>query len=114
MQQQRRPEATLKDATPVEAAEGIVRRTLAYSPSQMLCHFSTNAGATIDLHNHEAAQIGYLISGKVRFFKESGDSFIAEAGSSWAFTPWEKHGAEFLENSEIVEVFSPLRPEYVS
>ncbi len=114
MQEQHRPVATVEDANPVEAARGIVRRTLAYSPSQMLCHFSMEAGATIDLHNHEAAQIGYLVSGKVRFFKESGDSFIAEAGTSWAFAGWEKHGAEFLEDSEIVEVFSPLRPEYIS
>jgi quercetin dioxygenase-like cupin family protein len=113
MDKQTRSTAGAQEIPGVEAAEGIVRKTLAYSPSQMLCHFSMKAGAKIPLHDHEAAQIGYLVSGKARFFKESGEEFIAEAGSSWAFLGWEKHGAEFLEDSEVVEVFSPLRPEYI-
>lgn len=113
MENEIRSTARAQDAPGVEAAEGIMRKTLAYSPSQMLCHFSMKAGARIPLHNHEAAQIGYLIAGKARFFKESGEEFIAETGSSWAFPEWEKHGAEFLEDSEVVEVFSPLRPEYL-
>ena len=45
--------------------------------------------------------------------KETGDGFIAEAGTGYCFSPDEKHGAEVLEDSEVIECFAPLRPEYV-
>ena len=38
---------------------------------------------------------------------------LAVAGSSYAFDPWEHHGAEALEDSEVLEFFTPMRPEYV-
>ncbi len=96
----------------VEFLPGIFRTTLCYEEKTMLCHFALRKGAQIPLHNHTAVQNGYLIKGKVKFFKEDGSSFIAEAGAGYLFASDEPHGADIIEDAEAVECFSPMRPEY--
>ena len=96
-----------------ENPPGIVRKTLAYNNEIMLCHFSFSKGAQIPLHEHRASQIGYVISGKVQFRGEKEkDSFVAEAGDSYVLDPHKVHGAEALEDAELIETFYPPREEY--
>ena len=101
-----------KDLKTVEALEGIFRTTLAYNAESMLCHFVMKKGAEVPLHSHGPVQNGYVMSGKIKFMKEDGSSFIAEAGTGYAFGVDEVHGAEILEESEVIECFAPMRPEY--
>ena len=96
----------------VENPPGIHRTTMAYNAGTMLCHFVMKAGAEIPLHNHEAAQNGYVISGRVQFRTVDGDAFVAGAGTGYAFDSNEKHGAVVLEDAEVIECFAPMRPEY--
>jgi len=95
----------------IKAAEGVFRKTLAYNNNVMLCFFILEKNAEIPLHDHEANQIGYIISGKVKFITEKRE-FIAEEGDSYVFDSWEKHGAKILEFSEVLEVFNPTRDNY--
>ncbi|MCP4762316.1 MAG: cupin domain-containing protein [archaeon] len=99
------------DIAEVEALKGIFRKTLAFNPDAMLCHFRMNKGAKVPLHNHIFVQIGYILSGKVRFFTENSE-FVVKEGDSYVFGANEKHGADLLENSSLLEVFTPCRPEY--
>ena len=99
--------------TTVEMLPGIYRTTMSYNEMIMLCHFQFKKGAKIQLHNHDAAQTGYVLSGEMKLFKGDGSSFIADPGSGWVFNSNEPHGAEALEDSEVVECFSPMRPEYI-
>ena len=101
------------NATPGDAPEGIIRRTLAFNPDAMLCHFEMKQGAQIPQHHHEAVQVGYVVSGRLLF--KSGrnpDGFEAKAGDSYVFDSNEPHGADVLEDTVAVEVFTPSRPEY--
>ena len=108
-------EKTLNDkssSTTVENPPGIRRTTLTYIGEIMLCHFNMKKGASIPLHNHEAVQCGYVIRGKVKFLKKDGPGFVAEPECSYVFKSNEHHGAEVLEDAEVVECFTPMRPEY--
>ncbi|HMF33247.1 MAG TPA: cupin domain-containing protein [Candidatus Lokiarchaeia archaeon] len=96
---------------PVENPVGIFRRTLTWNEEVMLCHFDMKEGAQIPLHDHLASQNGFVISGKLRFITESED-FVVGPGDSYVFGPNEKHGADVLEDSEVIEAFAPARPEY--
>ncbi len=103
------------DRSKLEAREnppGIFRTTLSYHDVSMLCHFLMKKGAKVPMHEHAPAQHGYLIRGRVRFLLDDGSSFEALPGCSWVFEPHERHGAEVLEESEVVELFVPMRPEY--
>ena len=101
-----------EEVDPVKALEGIYRRTLSYNDQVMLCHFTLEKGAEIPLHDHEAHQIGYVISGVVQFLTETRGEFIAKAGDSYVFDTYEKHGANIIETAEVIEVFNPSRKDY--
>jgi quercetin dioxygenase-like cupin family protein len=110
---ERRKHAELVSLDAVEKPAGIFRTTLSFQQQSMLCHFKMAKGSAIPLHNHEVVQHGYVLKGKLRFLLNEGKSFIAVPGSSYVFDPWEHHGAEVLEDSEVLEFFTPMRPEYV-
>lgn len=104
---------SLNETDGVENPPGIVRRTLAHNEQVMLCHFELKKGSSIPLHHHRPSQIGYVLRGRVRFISDRHPAgFEVAAGDSYVFDPDEQHGAEALEDSAYVEVFSPSRPEY--
>jgi quercetin dioxygenase-like cupin family protein len=104
------------DRKSVEAKEvlpGIYRQTLTWNEEAMTCHFLLSKGAAIPLHKHPAVQSGYVLRGRVRFQRgDAGETFIAEAGTSYVFDGEEEHAVEVLEETEIIEFFTPMRPEY--
>ncbi len=108
----KRQRAQLARLKAVENPKGIFRTTLSFNPESMLCHFRMNKGSEVPLHNHAAVQHGYVIRGRLRFLLNEGKSFIAEPGCSYVFDSWEHHGAQILEDSEVMEFFVPMRPEY--
>ncbi|MEX2719697.1 MAG: cupin domain-containing protein [Candidatus Sigynarchaeota archaeon] len=98
---------------PVEAVKGIFRRTMCYNKDAQICHFDMKRGSIIELHSHPAAQIGYVIRGKVEFMYETKESkHVVVTGDSYLIPGNVKHGATILEDSEVIEVFSPSRKEY--
>ncbi len=99
------------DVPPVEALPKIFRKTLAFNPDVMLCHFTLLQGADIPLHNHIHSQIGYVLRGQVKFTTEE-EEFIARKGDSYVFNSLQKHGAYAIEDTELIEIFSPCREEY--
>ena len=107
-----RKNAEMTELKVVEKPAGIFRTTLSYHEQSMMCHFKMTRGSAIPLHNHEAVQHGYVLKGELRFHLSEGRSFLATAGSSYVFDPWEHHGADVLEDSEVLEFFAPMRPEY--
>ena len=104
----------LSNQTPVENPPGIFRTTVAYNEHIMMCHFNMKKGAKVPLHSHEASQNGFIVKGRIRFMTENNGSFTVEKGSGYIFGPHEKHGAEVLEEAEVIECFAPKRPEYES
>ena len=101
-----------RDRTAVEAFPGIVRRTMAHDDDLMLCHFVMKKGAEVPLHNHVAVQNGFVVSGRVQFLDENGETFAAEAGDGYLFASLETHGTRVLEDAVVIECFCPSRPEY--
>jgi Uncharacterized conserved protein, contains double-stranded beta-helix domain len=104
--------ASTKTGTKVQMFPGITRTTLCYDEASMLCHFHLEKGSSIPLHQHPAAQNGYVIRGEVRFLFEDGSSFVAGPGDGYLFEGGKLHGSEVLEDCELIECFTPLRPEY--
>ncbi len=114
MSSQKMGVAEFENVQAVEMKPGIVRRTLVYNDEMMLCHFTVAQGMTLDLHQHVAVQSGYVITGKLKFIKADGTSFIATAGTAYLFDSNEVHGiGEVYEASEVIECFAPSRPEYM-
>ncbi len=105
--------SSLSTGRRVTMRPGIDRVTLSYNKDNMLCYFYLAKGTGLPLHTHVPAQNGYVISGLIRFFKENGESFIVGPGDGYIFDSNEAHGSEILEDSEIIECFTPMRADYV-
>ena len=92
---------------------GVFMKPLTYGENSLLCEFQLKQGSIIPAHQHPQEQSGYLISGRLRFSGDEGD-FIVETGSSWNFKGGKIHGAEVLEDSVAIEIFSPVRQDYLA
>lgn len=79
----------------------------------MMCLFEQDTGVCVPIHTHVAVQNGYVLSGKLKFFKEDGSFVIASAGDSYTFASNEAHGSECLEHAVFIENFTPARQEYM-
>lgn len=92
--------------------EGIKLKTLTYGENTHMCEFALEAGSAIPDHSHPHEQIGYMVSGRIDFLIE-GVMYNAEPGDSWSIPGDMPHSAKVIEDSVIVEVFSPVREEYL-
>jgi quercetin dioxygenase-like cupin family protein len=91
---------------------GITMKPLAFEEKTLLCEFKLEKGAHIPPHHHPYEQTGYLLSGKVNF-RIADSWYPAEHGDSWCIPENVEHEVEVLENSVVLEVFSPIRPDYL-
>lgn len=94
------------------ALPGIERKTLVFGERTLSTEFRMRAGSTLPLHKHAYEQTGYLVAGRIRL-TIGGESFDASADASWCIPSEVVHGAEILEDSVTIEIFSPVRPDYL-
>jgi quercetin dioxygenase-like cupin family protein len=87
-------------------------KTLVYGENTLMVEFRLDAGAALPHHSHAHEQTGYLVSGRMNL-TVGGETFPAEPGDSWTIGSGVEHGAEILEDSAAVEVFSPVREDYL-
>lgn len=95
--------------TPVE---GIELKTLAYGEKTLLARFHLKKGSELPAHAHPHEQTGYLVSGRITLFID-GEAFDAEPGDSWSIPGDVEHRAEVKEDAVAIEVFSPVREDYL-
>lgn len=100
------------DVEPVHMLEGVERRTLTHGDSMLLVEFIVRAGSGIPEHQHAYEQIGYLCKGSGRLWIGE-ESCEIVPGSSWCIPENEFHKAEFYEDSVVVDVFYPVRKDYL-
>ncbi len=91
---------------------GIFLKTLVYGEKTLLAQFRLEKGALLPVHSHPHEQTGYLISGRMRFVID-GKTIEAEPGDSWCIPGGILHSAEILETAIAIEVFSPVREDYL-
>ena len=91
---------------------GIKLKTLVYGEKTLFTEFRMDAGSVLPQHAHIHEQTGYLIEGKIRL--TIGEQvFEVEKGDCWSIPGNMEHGAEILKDSVAIEVFSPVRDEYI-
>ena len=91
---------------------GIRMKTLCYGQRTLMTEIILERGSVLPLHSHPYEQTGYLAAGHIRL-KIGGEEHDAKPGDSWCIPADVEHGAQTLEDSVAVEVFSPVRPDYL-
>ena len=95
------------------ACPGVELRTLAHGSKTLFAEFRLAKGNKLPRHSHPHEQTGYLVSGRIRL-TIGRDTFEAAPGDCWCIEGGVEHEAEILEDSIAVEVFSPVREDYLA
>lgn len=102
----------LADRPGYSPESGLTRQVLASNEKLMLVRHVMQAGWKGARHSHPHEQLVYVISGHLRF--TSGDAtFEAIAGDSFIVPGGVEHEASALQASEVLDVFTPWRDDYV-
>ncbi len=95
-----------------ERGGGVRRKVMAYGPELMAVYVEFQAGAVGDIHSHPHVQITYIRSG--RFTVHIGDETREQRGGDFYYIPPHvKHGVVALEAGVLVDVFTPMREDFV-
>ena len=92
--------------------KGVALKTLVFGEKTLFTEFHLEAGNTLPMHAHPEEQTGYLVSGSI-LLTIGAETFSAGPGDSWCIPGNVEHGAEILSDSVAIEVFSPVRKDYL-
>ena len=91
---------------------GIRMKTMVYGEKTLMVEVHLQKGSELPLHKHPHEQTGYLVSGCLNLSIEE-ETNKMEAGDSWSVPGDVEHSAVALEDSVAIEVFSPVREDYL-
>lgn len=91
--------------------EGLRRQVMAYSPNMMLVRHRMVKGWAGARHSHPHEQMVYVVSGHL-IFEHPGGRFEAKTGDSFLVQGGVEHQASALQDSEVLDIFTPYREDY--
>ena len=83
-----------------------------YGENTLMVEFRLAKGADLPAHQHPHEQTGYLVSGRIDL---TIDGVVHEVrpGDSWCIPGNAAHAAVAHEDSVALEVFAPVREDYL-
>ncbi|WND03864.1 cupin domain-containing protein [Temperatibacter marinus] len=103
----------LSESLPKEqVAKGVFRQIHGYNKDIMLVRAYFDKDGIGAMHNHFHSQVTYVESGRFAVTID-GEEKILAAGDSFFIPPHEDHGAVCLEEGTLVDVFSPVREDFL-
>lgn len=101
-----------RDLTFRQLIDGVLLGTVVHGQKTLMAQFKLTKGANLPEHSHPHEQTGFLISGHI-VITIDGTDHVALPGDSWCIGADVSHAARALEDSVAVEVFSPVREDYL-
>ena len=102
-----------KDIQPLDLGGGVTRKVLSYSENLMTVELHFEKGAVGAPHSHPHEQIGYIISGKLIYHEEGEEDKVLSSGDTYYVKPNAVHGIDVLEDTMLLDVFTPMRKDFV-
>ena len=91
---------------------GMRRKIMAYDDSLMLVRVEFEKGGVGTLHSHRHVQITHVESGLFEV-EINGEKKKLGAGDVFYVPPHAVHGAVCLEAGVLIDVFSPMREDFI-
>ena len=101
-----------KDIPLKDLGGGVTRRVLAYQPGLMIVEVNFEKGGVGSVHTHPHCQNTYVRSGRFPFTVD-GEPVEVGPGDTLAFVPDIPHGTLCLEAGTLIDVFSPMREDFL-
>ncbi|MFC2116404.1 cupin domain-containing protein [Bacteroidota bacterium] len=91
---------------------GVQRQFLGWDNQAMMVKVRFETGAVGAPHQHFQTQVSYCESGKFELTVD-GDKQVLEEGDGFYIPPNALHGAVCLEAGMLIDVFSPVREDFL-
>ena len=102
-----------KTVSPTDLGGGVKRKILSYSNNLMTVELTFPKGATGAKHSHPHEQIGYIVSGSLIYQEEGQEDKILHTGDTYYVAPNIVHGVEILEDTKLLDIFTPMREDFI-
>ncbi len=91
---------------------GVSRKILAYEEKLMSVEVRFEKGAIGAMHTHPHIQISYVLDGKFEA-TIGGETKIIEKGDTYVTEPDVPHGVVCLEAGALLDIFTPMRADFL-
>jgi len=103
---------TKKEQAKKRTFKGVSLDVLAVGEKSMVAKMNYAKGNYASTHAHPNEQSGYVISGKYRLIIETLDVEL-NPGDSYSIPENVSHSFEVIEGGEVIDVFTPIREDYL-
>jgi len=100
------------DEIALEKVTEMFSRKIVAGERQVLAQIYLKRGAIVPLHRHDSEQMTYVLQGALRFMVE-GEETIVREGEVLHIPGGVEHQSEALEDTFELDVFSPLREDWL-
>ncbi len=100
------------DEVDLEQLSPLTSRQVIHGARITVARLALRCGAVVPEHSHENEQITMLQQGRLLFRMEGAETVIA-SGQMMLIPPHVPHSVEALEDSVAVDVFSPIREDWI-
>ncbi|HSL85514.1 MAG TPA: cupin domain-containing protein [Bacteroidales bacterium] len=101
-----------KEVEAVNCGSGVYRKILAYNEEMMMCEIEFKKGAVGASHAHPHLQTTYVLDGAFEFTIGE-ETRVVRKGDSLLIPPDIEHGTTALEDGMLIDVFSPMREDFL-
>src|SRR5579883_776339 len=101
------------DSVPMETMSELISRKIVTGEKAMVAHVYLKKGAVVPEHHHESEQITWIMSGALKFELE-GREVIVRAGETLVIPSNVPHRAVALEDTLDIDIFSPIRHDWLA
>jgi quercetin dioxygenase-like cupin family protein len=98
---------------PETAYTAQIRRRLVTGEKVMLVNLSLAAGAVVSQHQHPHEQVSYVLAGALEF-DINGEKRLVRGGEVVVIPSHVPHAVIVLEDSQVLDVFSPPREDFLT
>jgi quercetin dioxygenase-like cupin family protein len=104
----------MKNKNPwIEICPGIKRQTVTSGKAMYQMLATLEAGSKMPEHRHPQEQIVHVLGGRMKLIVE-GKAHEMAAGDSFYLAGNVPHGVETMEETRVLDTFSPPRDEYLA
>jgi quercetin dioxygenase-like cupin family protein len=96
-----------------ELGGGLKRKIMSYDDNLMMVKVAFEKGGIGTLHSHFHTQMSYIDSGAFEI-TIGGKTGVLKKGDAYYIPPNIVHGALCLEAGVLVDIFTPLREDFIS
>ncbi len=100
------------DEIALEKLTELVARKIVAGEREMLVQTYLKKGALVPRHSHESEQMTYVLQGALKFLI-GGEEITVREGEVLLSPSWVEHQAEALDDTFELDVFSPIRQDWI-